>query len=78
MEVGPIEWYGVACGISHFPKDLCDLHIGTDFQTRLDGGEVGVERVKGWGERGVLEHEVFSVGAVSRGCVEVSHDPAHC
>ena len=77
VEVGTVEWYRVARGIAHFPKNLSDLHLGADFQTGLDGCEVGVEGVKGRVERGVLEHEVFPVGAVSGGCVEVAHDPAH-
>ena len=38
---------------------------------------MGVEGVKGRVESGVLEHEVFSVGAVSGGCVEVANDTAH-
>ncbi len=77
VEVGTVEWYGVARGIAHFPKNLGDLHLGTDFQTGLDGCEVGVEGVKGRVERVVLEHEVFSVGAVSGGGVEVAHDSVH-
>ena len=77
VKVGTVEWYGVARGITHFTKNLGDLHLGADFQAGLDGCEVGVEGVKGRVERGVLEHEVFSVGAVSGGCVEVAHDTAH-
>lgn len=38
---------------------------------------MGVEGVKGWVESGVLEHEVFSVGAVSGGCIEVTDDSAN-
>lgn len=39
---------------------------------------MGVERIKGRVQRGVLEHEVFSVGTVSGGGVEVAHGPVHC
>ena len=38
---------------------------------------MGVEGVKGRVEGGVLEHEVFSVGAVPGGCIEVTDDTVH-
>ena len=44
VKVGTVEWDGVARGITHFTKNLGDLHLGTDFQ-------VGVGWMRG-GRRG--------------------------
>ena len=38
VEVRAVKRDGVACGIAHFPKDLRDLYLGTDFQVGVNGG----------------------------------------
>ena len=38
VEVRAVKWYGVACGIAHFTKNLGDLYLGADFQVGVDGG----------------------------------------